>query len=177
MELEYSTVIAPNDHMWITGKQWYFHVGRSALDCIKSALTTAHIAPTSILDLPCGHGRVCRMLRALFPDAHLTACDLDRDGVDFCAAQLTRRRFIRTRISAASASTNALNLIWCASLFTHLDRQKWPDFLGFFTEHLSPDGVLVFTTHGRQPIQWMQEGFFDYGLGREKTARAHRGIH
>jgi hypothetical protein len=46
--------------------------------------------------------------------------------------------------------------------------QLWPDFLGFCAEHLSPDGVVVFITHGRQPIQWMREGFFDYGLSREE---------
>jgi hypothetical protein len=86
-ELQYSTVISPNDHMWITGPQWYLEIGTSALDCINSALATAHNTPTSILDLPCGHGRVCRMLRASFPDAHLTVCDLDHDAVDFCAAQ------------------------------------------------------------------------------------------
>jgi hypothetical protein len=51
-KLQYNTVISPKDHMWITGQQWYFDVGTSALDCIKSALATAHLAPTSILDLP-----------------------------------------------------------------------------------------------------------------------------
>jgi SAM-dependent methyltransferase len=168
MELEYSTVISPNDHMWITGQQWYFDVGRSALDCIKSALTTAHIAPTSILDLPCGHGRVCRMLRAFFPDAHLTACDLDRDAVDFCAAQFNATPVYSHEDIRRVSLDQCFDLIWSGSLFTHLDAPQWPDFLGFFAEHLSPDGVLVFTTHGRQPIQWMREGFFDYGLSREE---------
>ena len=59
-ELQYSTVISPNDHMWNTGSQWYYDVGKSALDCVRSALATAHIEPKSILDLPSGHGRVCR---------------------------------------------------------------------------------------------------------------------
>lgn len=154
--------------MWITGPQWYFDVGTSALDCIKSALAIAQIAPMSILDLPCGHGRVCRMLRAFFPDADLTACDLDHDGVDFCAMQFNARPvYSREDIRCVNLS-QCFDLIWCGSLFTHLDSKRWPDFLAFFAEHLSPDGVLVFTTHGRQPIQWMQEGFFDYGLSREQ---------
>ena len=38
-----------------------------------------------MLDFACGHGRVMRTLKAAFPDALLTACDIDRDGVDFCA--------------------------------------------------------------------------------------------
>jgi SAM-dependent methyltransferase len=118
-ELRYSTVISPNDHAWITGEQWYFDVGRSALDCIKSALTTAHIAPTSILDLPCGHGRICRMLRALFPDAHLAACDLDRDAVDFCAAQFNATPVYSHEDIRRVSLDQCFDLIWCGSLFTH----------------------------------------------------------
>ena len=48
-ELWYSAVYSPNDHMWITGLQWYFEVGKSAINCIKCALATPHSAPTSIL--------------------------------------------------------------------------------------------------------------------------------
>ena len=39
-----------------------------------------------ILDLPCGHGRVLRYLSAAFPEAEITACDIMREGVDFCAS-------------------------------------------------------------------------------------------
>ena len=77
----YSTVVSPNDHMWLVAPQYYFEIGVSALDCIRRALIAANITPTSILDFPCGHGRVCRMLRSEFPNAHLTACDIERDGV------------------------------------------------------------------------------------------------
>lgn len=42
---------------------------------------------TRILDLPSGAGRVLRALRAGFPDASIVACDLMRDGVDFCARE------------------------------------------------------------------------------------------
>jgi 2-polyprenyl-3-methyl-5-hydroxy-6-metoxy-1,4-benzoquinol methylase len=99
------------------------------------------------------------MLRAFFPDAHLTACDLDRDAVDFCAAEFNARPVYSHEDIRCVSLDQCFDVIWCGSLFTHLDSQQWPDFLGFFAEHLSPDGVLVFTTHGRQPIQWMREGF------------------
>ena len=139
--LQYSTVISPNDQMWISGPQWYFDVGTSALDSLKCALATAHIAPTSILDLPSGHGRVCRMLRAAFPEARLTACDLDRDAVDFCAAQFNTTGVYSHEDIRCVRLDQSFDLIWCGSLFTHLDREQWPDFLGFFADHLSPDGV------------------------------------
>jgi hypothetical protein len=62
----------------------------------------------------------------------------------------------------------AYDLIWCGSLFTHLDCDRWPVFLDFLAGHLAPDGVLVFTTHGRQPIEFMTEGVFGYGLSEQE---------
>lgn len=167
-ELPYSTVISPNDHMWLTSPQWYFEIAASALDCMSRALAIAHVTPTSILDFPCGHGRVCRMLRAAYPDAHLSVCDLDRDGVDFCAEQFGAEPVYSREHVRDVTLARSFDLIWCGSLFTHLERRRWPDFLGFFADHLAPDGVLVITTHGRQPIQWMIDGFFDYGLTRSE---------
>jgi len=167
-ELTYNTVISPNDHMWLTGPQYYFSAGLSAIECIKRALATAHVTPESILDLPCGHGRVCRMLSAAYPAAHLTVCDLDRDGVDFCASEFAAEPLYSNDDLPTIAVGRHFDLIWCGSLFTHLDRDRWPEFLGFFADHLSEDGVLVFTTHGRQPIQWMLNGVYEYGLSRDE---------
>ena len=168
----YSTVISPNDHMWKSGRPWYFDVGLSALDCIRRALATVEVTPASILDLPCGHGRVCRMLRMAFPSAHLTVSDLDHDGVDFCAEQFAAEALYSQHDIGKVTTARAFDLIWCGSLFTHLERSRWADFLGFFSDHLSTDGVLVFTTHGRRPIQWMTEGVYSYGL----TAQERRQL-
>ena len=108
-ELAYSTIISPNDQMFASGGQWYFDIGRSALDCITRALAAAHIVPQRILDLPCGHGRVCRMLTAAYPAARVTVCHLDRDGVDFCARNsalklCTPRKAWPTLLSDASST-------------------------------------------------------------------------
>src|SRR5262245_10124406 len=88
--------ISPDEEMsrskW--GEPGYHRVGQSALHCIRLSLEAAGKDPAevrSILDLPSGHGRVLRYLKAAFPDAALTACDLSRDGVDFCAATFGAR--------------------------------------------------------------------------------------
>ena len=62
-----------------------FYVAYSALACIQSVRIKQHKEMfESVLDLPCGHGRVLRALKAAFPGANFTACDLDQHGVDFC---------------------------------------------------------------------------------------------
>src|SRR5436190_9999797 len=79
--------ISPNDAMFDRNHPaYYYKAGKSALNCIRLSLSAANKASiSSILDLPCGHGRVLRYLQAEFPQAKITACDLDQDAVDFCA--------------------------------------------------------------------------------------------
>lgn len=169
MTVDYDTTIAPGDQMWESGAQWYFDVGLSALDCVRRARVMLP-EPVSILDLPCGHGRVCRMLRAAYPSAHITVADLDRSGVDFCAERFNAVPVYSHHEISTLSFDRTYDFIWCGSLFTHLDRHHWHDFLALFTRHLGPDGVLVFTTHGRQPIQWMRNRYFDYGLTNSEQA-------
>jgi SAM-dependent methyltransferase len=173
--LSYSTVISPNDHMWATSPQYYYEIGLSAMACIERAITLAAVTPTAILDLPCGHGRVCRMLRGTFPAAHITVCDLDPDGVDFCASQFDADPVYGREDIRELVLPRTFDLIWCGSLLTHLNRDRWQDFLQFFASHLKPGGVIVMTTHGRRPVQWMLDGTFSYGLTPEEQHRLVSG--
>jgi len=87
--LQADRTIAPRDGMVAPeDPEQYFTLGRRALELIhfSSVLCNKPHYP-AILDLPCGHGRVLRWLRAHYHYAKITACDLDHDGVDFCAKQ------------------------------------------------------------------------------------------
>src|SRR5262245_34363542 len=80
--------ISPYDEMFAGDRDHYFHVGQSALECVRRCIVAARRSEQTIariLDLPCGHGRVLRFLRAAFPAAIVTACDLRRDAVSYCA--------------------------------------------------------------------------------------------
>src|SRR6476620_8602013 len=81
--------ISPDEEMPIQDIEIYFSAGRSAVACINLAMHAAQKSAsdvTRILDLPCGHGRILRYLKAAFPEAEITACDIRRDAVDFCAS-------------------------------------------------------------------------------------------
>jgi SAM-dependent methyltransferase len=153
--------ISPQDGMY--DPAWpnaYRYWGRSAIRCIHHALDLTGVEPARILDLPSGHGRVLRWLAAEFPQATITACDLDRDGVDFCA-----REFGAIPIYSSEAPEQIplerYDLIWIGSLFTHLDAPLWPRFLSALAEHL--DGVMLFTTAGEYVAELMREGE-DHGV-------------
>jgi hypothetical protein len=145
---EVSKVLHPDDEMYNTGPSHYFTVGLSAIQIIMRALALSWLPGiTSILDLPCGHGRVGRHLKVAFPDAQLYFSDIDQPGVDFCA-----QTFGGTGIYSQSDLTRvklpSVDLLWVGSLFTHVDRLRTLSWLHYLARHLNPYGVLIATFHG-----------------------------
>jgi SAM-dependent methyltransferase len=138
----------------------YFTIGHSAMACITVAMALAGKSSIStILDLPCGHGRVMRMLRARWPEARIVACDLLYEGVDFCAEQFGAVPIYSNPNPADISIDEHFELIWVGSLLTHLDAPLWQPFLTFFADHLGPEGVLVFSTAGRYPTMNPRDPF------------------
>ena len=80
---------------------------------------------TNILDLPSGYGRVMRFLKAEFPEAALTACDVIREGVDFCARTFGARAIYGKEDPSELELDERFDLIWCGSLLTHVDEENW----------------------------------------------------
>jgi SAM-dependent methyltransferase len=168
-----SRQISPADEMFQGHTEHYFGVGRSALKSIHLALLAAAKDPqhvTRILDLPSGAGRVLRSLRAAFPDAAIVACDLLRDGVDFCAREFGAVPVYAAEHVGLGDGPPRFDLIWCGSLLTHLDEPRWAEFLDLFDRLLDRGGVLIFTVHGRIVPGRMTRGW-DYGLPVESLLR------
>jgi SAM-dependent methyltransferase len=143
--------IDPEDSMNIGSQSsFYMAVGQSAAAAVTSACIASRILDvTSVLDLPCGHGRVLRHLSALFPKAKLFACDLDRPGVDFCARQFGATPIYSTEDLTVLEFNRTFDLIWVGSLFTHLSQERTFAWLKYLCTHLSPQGIVVATFHGR----------------------------
>jgi SAM-dependent methyltransferase len=164
------TEISPQDEMYRGPPERYFEAGRSALRSIKLGLLAAGMeSPRKVLDLPCGHGRVLRVLKVAFPDAALTACDINRDGVDFCA-----RMFGATPIYSSLAAEDVeiddrFDLVWSGSLLTHLDLDRWHGFFELLTRCVEPGGLLVFTAFGRWPAERLRQRSFAYSLTEQKV--------
>ena len=166
----FSRKISPDDSMFRVDRLLYFYWGRWALDSVEETLERAGKREVrKILDLPCGHGRALRFLKARFPEADLTACDLERDGVDFCVETFGAKGVYSSENPLEIDLDEKFDLIWCGSLLTHLDEDKWRAFLEFFDAHLERNGVLIFTTHGERIVKYLKKGHETLGLKAEQV--------
>jgi CBS domain-containing protein len=143
--------VSPQDPTAGPHRSAHLLAGFSALDCLRRALAAAGKQDVErLLDVPCGHGRIMRILNLGFPNAELGACDVDGAGVDYCARVFGAAPFYSDPDPGRVKIDREYDLIWCGSLFTHLDAHRWPGFLALLESTLSPGGLLVFTTHGRR---------------------------
>jgi SAM-dependent methyltransferase len=144
-------IVSSRDGMVTEGREnEYYELGRRALDLIVfGARLTGKESFASILDLPCGHGRVLRWLRAFYPGAQISACDLDKDGVDFCVNHFDAQGLYSNPDLRSLSLKARFDLIWCGSLLTHLPETQWRQTLDCLCDWVQECGVVVFSTQGR----------------------------
>ncbi len=167
-----SSRIYHSDGMYDGDAAHYYKVGLSAIACLNEALDRAGLKNVrSILDFPCGSGRVLRFLVQRFPEAEITAGELDREPVQFCVRTFgARAAFSSLNLDEVSLGRK-FDLVWCGSLVTHLNAKGIVALLRLFQRHLSPGGLLVFTTHGDFVHRRIPTQDFDYGLQPEQIER------
>jgi SAM-dependent methyltransferase len=166
--------ISPDERMPTADLADYMEVGRSALRAIRLAKTLAKGSDfTSILDMPCGHGRVLRWLRAAYPSARITACDLLTDGVDFCARTFAATPVYSRPTPTVDMFSQRYDLIFVGSLLTHVDADRWDALIALWDELLLPGGLLMITTHGDLVAERMRGGDL-YGYPAKSISRLLR---
>ena len=136
----------------------YFTSGEDAFRAIRRGLDAAGIrSPGRVLDLPCGHGRVMRHMRAAWPTSRIVASELMPDGVEFCASVFGAEPVMSREPLWDADIGSGYDLIWSGSLLTHFPADAWEPTLRHFAAALSAEGVLIFTTHGKLPLAFLRE--------------------
>ena len=150
----------------------YFKVGLSAISCINGAVECAGLTEVrAILDFPCGSGRVLRFLVQRFPEAEITACELERGPVEFCVRTFgALPAYSSLNVDEVSLGKK-FELIWCGSLVTHLNESGIGALIQLFRRHLAEGGLMVFTTHGDFVPGRIVAREFDYGLEQQQIER------
>jgi SAM-dependent methyltransferase len=161
-----------NDTMYDGDGAHYYKVGLSAIRCIDEALAQANLTVVqTILDLPCGSGRVLRFLAQRFAEAEITACEIQSGPVQFCVRTFGARPAYSSVNLDEVELAKKFDLIWCGSLATHLNERDIVALVRLFVRHLTPGGLVVFTTHGDFAAQRVLHREFDYSIPEDQIER------
>jgi SAM-dependent methyltransferase len=158
---------SPDDQMFDTSDPHaYLKCGASALKVISACLSLAeHSSADRILDFGCGHGRVMRWLRAAYPSAQITGTDVNESGVNFCAGAFGSIPIVSGYDFNNLPNYGENSLIWAGSVFTHLKEAASRALLNDFLSWLAPNGVAIFSSHGRSVVTRLVEYHFPYMMG------------
>lgn len=173
--MEYSNKIIkeiyPKDGQYNGNLDFYLRAGQTAIDSIQKAMKLANkdiSTVKNILDFPSGGGRILRHLKVNFPNSSITACDIEKDAVNFCHKWFNAKPMYSQKEFEKIIFKEKYDLIWCGSLFTHLKRTNWISLLNMFSRILKNQGLLVFTVHGRNIVQNFIKEHRTYGLDEKQ---------
>jgi SAM-dependent methyltransferase len=128
----------------------YLLSGRESLFALEHVLAWSGRSLAScrrVLDFACGYGRLTRFLAHL-GHARVWASDIEARAVDFVGKTFDVQAFPSHEEPAAVALPRDLDVAWVGSLFSHLPRHRFDDWLARLLATLAPDGLLLFSTHG-----------------------------
>jgi SAM-dependent methyltransferase len=100
-----------------------------------------------MLDFASGYGRLTRLLVHDRLAEEVTVSDILEGGMEFQAAQFGVRTILSTTQPEDFAAPERYDLIFVASLFTHLPAATFTRWLRRLADLLTADGLLVFTVH------------------------------
>jgi ubiquinone/menaquinone biosynthesis C-methylase UbiE len=126
---------------------------RPAVDLILGYLNSAGIpfrGTESILDLGCGCGRILAGWEGRLQSAKLYGADINPSLVEFCQKNIP---FAETIVSTVTPplpyADSQFDLVYCASVFTHLSRSNTIDWVKELARIIRPGGTLIASFHGK----------------------------
>jgi SAM-dependent methyltransferase len=124
----------------------YFINGYEQLELVR------HIAKwrgsaKKMLDFASGYGRLTRFLVHERIAGEVTVADILEGGMQFQAEQFGVKTILSTTLPQDLHADDKYDLIFVASLFTHLPERTFTAWLRKLAEMLTPDGLLIFSVH------------------------------
>ena len=125
----------------------YFNVGLQQFRCFEHIVATAlsNDRAISVLDFACGFGRSLRFMVAMLPKARIMASEIQPEALEFVASTFHVSTIASHADPALFSVDERFDLIWVASLFTHLPEPLFTRWLEKLYSLLSPRGMLCFS--------------------------------
>jgi SAM-dependent methyltransferase len=167
----------------------FLDMGEQTIRDIEHALENAGGSlnrTKEFLDFGCGCGRLIIALLRFRSDhglnLNITGCDVDQRAVEWCQRNLQSSRcVVNQEMPPLMFSDHTFDVIWCGSVFTHLDEAHQNLWLSELKRVLKPTGILIASVHGRHSWEsrlpfWTRAKLEKKGILFAKTG-ANKGIH
>ena len=111
-----------------------------------------------VLDFGCGCGRTLRWLMESYPATHFVGADVDVDAIEWCVRNLHSGEFVNsTPEPPLPFKSGYFDVVYCFSVFTHLDERMQDLWLAEIKRILKPRGIVILTVHGGQAAAALDE--------------------
>jgi SAM-dependent methyltransferase len=144
-------------------RDWFFKSGRQSAEDIAAILGVVRREPQAhgrILDFGCGCGRVLLWLKDLADDSSLHGIDIDAAAIDWARTHLPYVNFaVNNPLPPTGFPDAFFDLIYCHSVFTHIDETFQDAWLGELQRIVKPDGLLLLSVCGDYAFQQFEDSW------------------
>ncbi len=133
-----------------------------------------------VLDFGCGCGRTLRWLMKDFSDVDFYGVDVDGQAIAWCSSHL---KGVRVQVNESMPPLlyppQFFDVIYCLSIFTHLNETMQDAWLKELYRILKPGGLILATVHGKNAVQQLSRNDLETLNSRgflHKKSRKLRGI-
>ncbi|MEX2500207.1 MAG: class I SAM-dependent methyltransferase [Wenzhouxiangellaceae bacterium] len=124
----------------------HYHTAADVIARLKKSYGKSQPDP-KILDFACGYGRLLNLLIHNVPAERIWASEIQPDAVSFVTDRFGVHGLQSTERPEDFDPGERFDLIWVASLFSHLPPGLFERWLKRLTGLLTPQGIMLFTTH------------------------------
>lgn len=129
----------------------YYNVGLQqfrAFMQVWQLLGMEQLQPSAqVLDFACGYGRLLRFLVPALPEHSVYGAEIQTDALQFVKQQFSVPVWPSAYAPDEFSPEQSFDLVWVASLFSHLPDHLFTAWLGRLKDILSERGVLCFSVH------------------------------
>ncbi|GEM_PF-2165028 len=156
----------------------YLNGGKTAAERLSGLMDRYHTGSRRVLDWGVGCGRVALHF-ASRPRFSVTGIDIDRDNLEWCAANLKGRYATVDLMPPTPFKKGSFDIIYSCSVLSHLTENVAHAWLAEMARLLAPDGVALLSFNGsanlasylgRRPFEMrraLRDGLFDTDINHD----------
>ena len=135
-----------------TSANLFINIGQGCARIIEARIGDGGVVlekGSRVLDFGCGCGRTIKWLMRDHPDVKFYGCDVDAEAVRWCRGNLGAGSFhVNEPTPPLPYESAFFDVIYCFSVFTHLDETMQGTWLEELCRIVKPNGLFIMTVHG-----------------------------